>query len=127
MHPPVSGPYSLQNLERFASLMDDRFRLPVLNIRVGWDFIVGLIPVAGDLLTAIASLYILVGALKYRVRKRVIARMLLNVGIDFVAGAVPLIGDLLDASFRSNKKNVKLLLDALRSQQNASNLHNTRT
>lgn len=89
MHPPVSGPYSLQNLERFASLMDDRFRLPVLNIRVGWDFIIGLIPVAGDLLTALASLYILVGAVKYRVRKRVIARMLLNVGIDFVAGAVP--------------------------------------
>lgn len=124
MTPAQNGPYSIQNLERFASFMDDRFRIPVLNTRVGWDFIIGLIPVAGDLLTAVASAYILVGAFKYRVRKGTIARMLLNIVIDLVVGAVPLLGDLLDASFRSNKKNIKLLLDALQSQQEHSNLHN---
>ncbi len=119
-----NGVYSLKNLERFANFMEDRFRIPVLNVRVGWDFVIGLIPVAGDLLTMLASLYILVGAYHHRVRKRTIARMLVNVLADFLIGAVPILGDILDASFRSNKKNVRLLLDALKSQQNQANLHN---
>lgn len=119
-----NGVYSLKNLERFANVMEDRFRIPVLNVRVGWDFVIGLIPVAGDLLTMLASLYILVGAYHHGVRKRTIARMLLNVFADFLIGAVPILGDILDASFRSNKKNVRLLLDALKSQQNQVNLHN---
>lgn len=119
-----NGVYSLKNLERFANFMEDRFRIPVLNVRVGWDFVIGLIPVAGDLLTMLASLYILVGAYHHRVRKRTIARMLVNVLADFLIGAVPILGDILDASFRSNKKNVRLLLDALKSQQNQTNLHN---
>lgn len=120
------GPYSLKNLERFANFMEDRFTVPVLNKRVGWDFVIGLIPVAGDLLTTLASLYILVGAWHHGVRKRVIARMLWNVLLDFLIGAVPLVGDILDASFRSNKKNVRLLLKALKSQQDLANLHKTK-
>jgi hypothetical protein len=40
-----------------------------------------------------------------------LARMLTNVGIDFVGGAVPLLGDLFDAYFKSNKRNVALVLD----------------
>lgn len=121
------GPYSIKNLERFADFMEDRFQVPLLNRRVGWDFIIGLIPVVGDLLTGLASLYILVGAWHHGVRKRVIARMLLNVILDLLIGAIPLLGDILDAGFRSNKKNVQLLLNALRSQQNQTNLHNLKT
>ena len=120
----INGAYSLKNLERFADFMEDRFRIPGLNVRVGWDFVIGLIPVAGDLLTMLASLYILVGAYHHGVRKGVIARMLLNVLLDFLIGAIPLLGDILDASFRSNKRNVRLLLDALKSRQNQANLHN---
>lgn len=119
-----NGVYSLQNLERFANLMEDRFLIPGINKRVGWDFIIGLIPVGGDLLTTLASLYILVGAWHHGVRKRVMARMLTNVGLDFLIGLVPLVGDFLDASFRSNKKNVGLLLNALKSQQDQVNLQN---
>lgn len=111
------GPFSLKNLERFALLMDDRFRLPLLNIRVGWDFILGLIPVAGDVLTALASLYILVGAWRQGAGGGVLVRMLGNVGLDLLLGAVPLLGDLLDAHFRANKRNLRLLLKDLRSRQ----------
>lgn len=120
-----NGIYALKNLERFADAMEDRFRVPVLNVRVGWDFVIGLIPVAGDLLTLLASLYILVGAYHHGVRKRTLVRMLVNILADFLIGAVPILGDILDASFRSNKKNVRLLLDALRSQHNQANLHNS--
>ncbi len=115
----VSGAYSIKNLQRFADLMEDRFRIPGTGFRVGWDFIIGLIPVAGDIITALAALYIVAGAVHHRVRKRVIARMLLNILLDFLVGAVPIIGDFLDASFRSNKKNVKLLLNALPSHQDS--------
>lgn len=111
------GPFSLKNMERFASVMEDRFRLPLLNIRVGWDFIIGLIPVVGDALTALASLYILVGAYRHGVGPLVIVRMLGNVLLDLLIGAVPLVGDLLDAQFRSNRRNLRLLLNDLRIRQ----------
>ena len=115
--------YSVKNLKRLAWLLDDQFRVPVIGYRVGWDFIIGLIPVAGDLITALISLFILFGARHHRVSLRVRLRMLLNIGLDFLVGIVPIIGDILDASFKSNAKNIKLLLKDLESRQTASNLN----
>ena len=121
-----NGVYSLKNLERFAWLMDDRFRIPIINKRVGWDFIIGLIPVGGDLITLLASLYIFMGGWHQGVGKGVLLRMLGNIGIDFLIGLVPLVGDFLDAGFKSNKRNLRLLLNSLRSQQDSSRLRKTK-
>jgi len=121
-----TGIYSIQNLQRLANLLDNQFRIPFTRYRIGWDFIIGLIPVAGDVLTGLASLFILIGARKYGVSGRIQLRMLVNILIDVLAGSVPVLGDILDASFKSNARNMRLLLDAIESPQNDGNLNNSK-
>lgn len=108
-----TGIYSIKNLQRLAYLLDDRFRIPFTNYRIGWDFIIGLIPVAGDVLTGIMSVFILIGAWKYQVPRKVIWKMLWNILLDVLVGLIPVLGDWLDATFKANARNVKLLLKAI--------------
>ncbi|NPU94848.1 MAG: DUF4112 domain-containing protein [Gammaproteobacteria bacterium] len=121
-----TGIYSIQNLQRLANLLDNQFRIPFTRYRVGWDFIIGLIPVAGDVLTGLASLFILIGARKYGVSGRIQLRMLVNILIDVLAGSVPILGDILDASFKANARNMRLLLDAIESRQDDDSLNNSK-
>ncbi|MDL2408136.1 DUF4112 domain-containing protein [Rhizobium calliandrae] len=37
--------------------------------------------------------------------------MLLNIGFDTAAGSVPLVGHLFDVYFKSNRRNLELVLD----------------
>jgi Domain of unknown function (DUF4112) len=48
---------SVARLEALARLMDGAFVLPGTNIRFGLDGIVGLVPVAGDLISGLVSTY----------------------------------------------------------------------
>lgn len=98
-----------RHLERLAWLLDDLVRIPVIGWRVGLDAILGLIPGVGDAATSLASIYILLSAVRFGVPKITLARMGLNVGIDYLLGVVPLVGDLLDASWKSNRRNLELL------------------
>jgi hypothetical protein len=118
------GIYSIPSLKRLAFLLDDQFRIPYTRIRLGWDFILGLIPIAGDLLTAIISLFILVAARKYGVKGLVMWKMLGNIVVDFLLGLIPVVGDFVDAGFKANARNVKLLLAAIEQseQSEQSNL-----
>jgi len=108
-----SGIYSIPNLKRIAYLLDDQFKVPFTPYRLGWDFILGLVPIVGDLVTAIMSMFLLVAARKYKIPDRVLWRMLLNIIIDFLIGLIPAIGDVVDAAWKANAKNVKLLLKAI--------------
>jgi len=110
-----------ESLERLSWILDDLFRVPILGWRVGLDAIVGLIPGVGDTATTLASLYILVSAVRYRVPKVTLLRMGLNVGIDYVLGALPLVGDLFDAWWKSNQMNINLLRE--RATVSASEAH----
>lgn len=107
------GVYSLASLKKIAYLLDDQFRVPFTRFRLGWDFIIGLIPIAGDLLTAIMSLFILIAARKYNISGSVMWKMLGNIVLDFLIGLIPVVGDFLDAGYKANAKNVKLLLAAI--------------
>ncbi len=74
------------------------------------DPILGLIaPGAGDLITGLVGLYIIGVAVRHRVPKVVIARMLVNVAIDTLLGFVPVVGDAFDFVFRANQRNIALL------------------
>lgn len=89
--------------------MDDLFRVPVLGWRFGLDALIGLIPGAGDTATSLASFYILVAAVRYRVPKITLLRMGLNLAIDYAVGSLPLVGDFFDAWWKSNRRNLDLL------------------
>ena len=96
----------LRSLQRW---LDEAFRVPGTSIRFGWDPIIGLVPWAGDVLTALLSLAIIVQAHRMRLPRIVQIRMLLNVAIDVCVGIVPVVGDVADVFWKSNSKNMALL------------------
>jgi hypothetical protein len=96
-------------LELLAHWTDTVFRIPGINLRFGLDAILGLIPGVGDVLTSLASLYILSAANRYNVSRITLARMALNILLDTLIGAIPLVGDLFDAYWKSNQRNIDLL------------------
>ncbi len=97
--------------ERYVRVMDEAVRIPGTRVGVGLDPVVGLVlPGAGDLLTGAGSIALLFLALKEGVPTVWILRMILNIGIDTALGAVPLVGDVFDLFFRSNRKNLEIVL-----------------
>jgi Domain of unknown function (DUF4112) len=104
---------SLRRVARLAYWLDDRFRIPGTNRRVGLDGLVGLLPGIGDVGTSLIAAYILLEAARLGVPKAVLARMLANIGVDFAVGLVPLVGDLADLAWKANRRNAHLLRDHL--------------
>ncbi|MEJ0069880.1 MAG: DUF4112 domain-containing protein [Pseudomonadota bacterium] len=99
----------LRRLRRLATLMDAAVTIPVVNVRIGWDPVLGLIPGGGDALSAAISAYIVVEAARLGVPTRTLLRMIANIAIDFVVGTVPIAGDWFDVIWRANLMNVDLL------------------
>jgi hypothetical protein len=99
-----------------ARLMDSLFAIPGTRIRLGFDAILGLIPVAGDLLSQAIATYIIWEAHQLGVSKFTLLRMLGNTLLDTAVGSVPLVGDAFDVAFRANMKNMRLLQRHLEKQ-----------
>ena len=108
VEPAVRG-RELERIERFARLLDELVRVPVIGVRVGLDPLLGLVPGLGDAVAAALSLAILATALRHRVPKLVVLRMAMNVAFDFVIGLVPVAGDVADVFVKSNRWNLELL------------------
>jgi hypothetical protein len=100
---------SVARIEALARLMDGAFVLPGTNIRLGLDAIIGLVPVAGDLIGGLISSYLIWEARRLGAPKWLIARMMANVVLDTAVGAIPVLGDAFDVMFRANMKNMGLL------------------
>lgn len=95
-------------VRRLAHLMDDSIRLPG-GYRIGWDALLGLIPVVGDVSSAAVSVYIVGEAARAGASRIVLARMCLNILLETVVGAIPIAGDVFDAAFKANIRNLNLL------------------
>jgi Domain of unknown function (DUF4112) len=100
---------SVARLDALARLMDSAFVIPGTKIRMGLDGLIGLIPVAGDLIASVVSTYLIWEARKLGAPRWLIARMIANVAIDTLVGSVPVVGDAFDILFRANLKNMALL------------------
>src|SRR5687767_5010288 len=97
----------LQNARRVANLLDAQFS--VMGVRFGVDSLIGLIPVVGDTLTALASTYLIRVAQRHDLGSVVVSRMAFNIVVDWLPGLVPVVGDLIDVAYKANLKNLKLL------------------
>lgn len=102
---------ALRRSRSVARLLDDAVRVPGTQRRVGLDPMLGLLPLGGDAIGALLSLYVVVEAYRIGAPMGVLVRMLGNVLADFLIGIVPLVGDLFDAAWKANTRNVKLLED----------------
>ena len=99
----------LEKLRSLQWLLDNAYRVPGTNVRFGWDALVGLIPGAGDLVTALFAGGLIIQAHHMRVPRVIQLRMVVNVLIDLFIGIVPFVGDVADVFWKSNTKNFKLL------------------
>jgi Domain of unknown function (DUF4112) len=108
--PTGTDPLSVRRrVEALEKLLERSFIIPGINRPVGLDAIAGLVPVAGDLLTAAMGAYMVWEARNLGMPKWQLWRMAGNVGVDSLLGAVPVAGDLFDFLYRSNSKNLKII------------------
>jgi hypothetical protein len=98
-----------KRVETLEILLERSFVIPGINRQVGLDAIVGLVPVVGDVITAVMGAYIIWEARNLGMPKWKIWRMMGNLGLDTALGAIPLVGDAFDLFFRSNSRNLKII------------------
>jgi hypothetical protein len=111
--PPSVDQAALHRMEVVAHALDESIQIPGTNASVGIDPILGVLPVAGDLVSAGISLYIVVESANLGVSYTTLLRMIANIGIDVVGGSIPYAGTLFDAFWKSNKRNVEHALEEL--------------
>jgi len=102
-----------KRLDRLAWYLDNSIQQPGLNVRVGIDPLVGLIPGIGDTIGAIMSSYILSEAARLGAPKSILLKMAFNIAVDALAGALPIFGDLFDFGWKANQRNARILGDYL--------------
>lgn len=103
----------LERLDWLAHKLDTNFKIPFTSIRLGYDSLIGLIPVVGDAISGLIGLYIVFKIRKYKLPNKLYFKMILNVLIEFLIGSIPLIGDIFDIAWKCNVKNLNLLKKAL--------------
>lgn len=109
---PVMGrdPHSVrQRVEAMEQLLERSFHIPGTKIPFGLDSVIGLVPVLGDIVTAVMGAYMVWEARNLGMSKWQLMRMTANVGIDTALGAIPLVGDAFDLVWRSNSKNLRII------------------
>jgi len=98
-----------KRVETLEFLLERSFMIPGINRPVGLDAIVGLVPVVGDVITALMGAYLIWEARNLGMPRWKIWRMVGNLGVDTALGAIPLVGDAFDLVFRSNSRNLKII------------------
>jgi hypothetical protein len=108
--PVGSDPASVRKrIEVMEKLLERSFVVPGTKLPVGLDSIIGLVPVAGDLVAAGLGLYCVWEARNLKMSKWHLLRMMANVGFDTLVGAIPVAGDLFDFLFMSNTRNLRII------------------
>ena len=98
-----------RRIEAFERVLEHSIPVPGTKHSFGLDALVGLIPVAGDLIGAALGAYLIFEASLLGVPKWKLWRMAGNVAFDTAIGAIPLVGDAFDFMFASNTRNLKIL------------------
>ncbi|WP_121117217.1 DUF4112 domain-containing protein [Croceibacterium ferulae] len=96
-------------VEALEHLLERAFTVPGINRPIGLDAIIGLVPVAGDLVAAAMGSYLIWEGRNLGMSRWQLGRMAGNLAVDTVVGAVPVAGDLFDWMFRSNTRNLRII------------------
>lgn len=104
---------AIRRVQFVAQLLDESIRVPGIDYRIGIDPILGVVPGAGDSVSALLSTYIVLESARLGVTYGTLVRMLANITADFVSGSIPFVGTIIDAAWKANKRNVELLVSEL--------------
>ncbi|MEO1647760.1 MAG: DUF4112 domain-containing protein [Pseudomonadota bacterium] len=108
--PTGTDPASIRaRVEAVEFLLERSFRIPGVNVPVGLDALIGMVPVIGDIITGALGAYIVWEARNLGLSKWSLTRMGANVAFDTVLGFLPLVGDAADLMFRSNTRNLRII------------------
>ncbi|MBB4153334.1 ubiquinone biosynthesis protein UbiJ [Sphingomonas jinjuensis] len=98
-----------RRIEAMEALLEGMFTVPGLNRRVGLDFILGLVPVVGDVAAAALGSWLVWEARNLGMSRWQLTRMMGRVGFDAAIGLIPFVGDAADFFYRSNTRNLKTI------------------
>lgn len=76
--------------------------------QIGFDALIGLIPVVGDFIGLLCALQLIHIAMEASLPQEIVNKMLTNIAFDFLIGLLPVVGDLLDIMYKCNTKNALL-------------------
>lgn len=99
-----------RRLARLADVLDAGIAVPGTSWRVGAESLIGLVPGLGDFAGLVLGTFVVHQAWRAGAPAPLLRRMAGNVVLDSLLGLVPVAGDLFDFAFRSNQRNVRLLL-----------------
>jgi Domain of unknown function (DUF4112) len=100
---------SLEHLERLAHWLDDGYRLPGGRVRFGWDTILKILPVVGDQLSLLASIYLYAAIRRFQLPRVTQARIAMYIAVDYIVGMIPIIGAIFDVFWKPNVWSVALV------------------
>ena len=97
----------IENARIFTRFLENQYS--IFGLKFGADFLVGLIPWAGDVIALCLSLYLVYIAVEQKLPYHKILLIIFNITIDFLIGLIPVIGDISDLFYRSNSKNLAII------------------
>lgn len=106
---PEEERHALERARKVSDLLDEAVTVPGTDYQIGLDPILGVLPISGDAVSAVISLYIVAEAARAGVSLSTLAVMVALVGVDAVVGSVPILGTVFDAVWKANTWNVNLL------------------
>lgn len=99
----------LWQLDKISHALDEAFHIPGTRIKIGWDALIGLIPIAGDIAGALMSLYFIWQGIQLNVPRWMLIRMGTNILIETLIGLIPVLGDIFDTQWHANRRNFHIL------------------
>lgn len=100
---------AIARARKIARLLDSAITIPVIRKKIGLDPLLGMLPIGGDVVSALMACYLLWTAYELRLPAPVITRMSVNVAVDILVGLIPVVGDVADMLWKSNDMNFKIL------------------
>ena len=94
-------------IEKVANLLDNKFKIGGFSF--GLDPLLNFIPYAGQLITFVISIALVLVMLRNGAGSKVAVKMLLNVIYDAILGSIPFFGQVFDFFNKANQKNIRLL------------------
>lgn len=91
----------------WAKMLDSQFN--ILGFKFGLDPIISGIPIIGDSIGLILSLYIVWIGVKLELPLEKLATMVVHALLDFFLGTIPILGFFADFFYGANVRNLKIL------------------
>lgn len=104
---------ALKWAERYARLLDAKFKVPGTNFTFGIDPLLGLIPGLGDGASLVFQMLLVVALLRQGSSGELRAKLILNVLVDSAIGSIPVVGQIWDFFFKANERNLRLAQEYL--------------